>query len=155
VLASAPMSPGRRAPRRSSPARAARSAWAWLSALAVIVTLFTNVGRLAHYLVVAHTVCSHGELVDGHAVRDSHAGEAAEQRERERAHAEPGSGPAHDDAHEHCDVAALAHSLIAPPAPVTEATLLLLLPVETGGARTAHAPTTPLTLAPKGSPPRG
>lgn len=148
------MRPARRPSRRPSPAPRARAAWAWVSALAVVVSLFANVGRLAHYLVVAHTVCAHGELVDGHghALVDVHAGEAPE--EHARAHAEPASGPAHDDAHEHCDVASVCHSLIAPPVPVAEATLLLLGRGDLSGERSAYAPTTPLTLAPKASPPR-
>lgn len=143
----------RQPPRRTSRPRGARSAWAWLSALAVVVTLFANVGRLAHYLVVAHTVCPHGELVDGHDLGEAHAGEAPD--ERFRAHAEPANGPAHDDSHEHCDVAAIAHGLTAPPPPVAEATLLRLPFGDPGGERAAHAPSTPLALAPKASPPRG
>ena len=130
-----------------------RRVGAWVPLFAALLALFAHTGRLAHYLVVAHTVCEHGQLVDGHDETTAHAGEAPD--ERARSHAEPASGPAHEDAHEHCDLAALAHGLGAPPPPIAEASLLTLDSAPLGAERAACSPKTPLALAPKASPPRG
>jgi hypothetical protein len=103
---------------------------------------------LLHLLLVPHTTCEHGELVEG--VRKQPA--AAEGKSRsdqaqiERAH---GGRTGHD----HCDALAVRHRVPEIGASVAAASLVWITPVEDGAERAEMRPVPLLSLAPKGSPP--
>jgi hypothetical protein len=115
---------------------------------------------LLHLLLVPHTTCEHGELVEGVRKTAVTMGEtpkpparpAAESKSRtdqaqiERAH---GDGTGHD----HCDALAVRHRVPEVGASVAAASLVWIVPVESGAARAEVRPVPLLSLAPKGSPP--
>jgi hypothetical protein len=105
---------------------------------------------LLHLLLVPHTTCEHGELVEG--ARKPAQPATAESRSRsdqaqiERTH---GDGTGHD----HCDALAVRHRIPEVGASVAAASLVWIAPVEDGAERAEVRPVPLLSLAPKGSPP--
>lgn len=138
---------GQRSYRRRSPRRS-------FAALLIALGLLALQGpRLFHLLLVAHTTCEHGELVEVHRQRIStpHAQGAARDKG-------PAAAPGHADHadsadHDHCDTLALRHL----PAEIEPAfvapSLLTLDPALTLVERSEARPVPLLALAPKGSPP--
>jgi hypothetical protein len=135
-----------------------------LRALALLVALLlvgSSLGQIAHFLLVPHTLCEHGELVEVHgaaadAEADSHAKAHGTAKSQPGHHDSQPSGTGSAEAHDHCQQLARAQRDLA--LPVAEASAPVALP----GAplRTSFfddsqrfAPLAALSLAPKTSPP--
>ncbi len=141
--------------RRAVRSRLAGAAWprtrrSWQALLIALGLLLAQGPQLFHLLLVPHATCEHGDLVEGaRAAAGADGGAAARSPDRpqiERAH--PGS-----DSHDHCDALAVRHRLPDMDAPVAEASLLWIAPIEEGGAGAEARPVPLLSLAPKVSPP--
>lgn len=132
-------------PTRGTPPRA------WHVFLIALGLLIAQGPVLLHLLLVPHATCEHGELVEG--VRRSSTAQAIAPEARSD---RPQIAPAHRDGsrHDHCDALAVRHRLPDVGAPVAEASLVWIAPIEEGGAGAETRPVPLLSLAPKGSPPR-
>lgn len=111
--------------------------------------LFAQLAQLAHFALVEHTVCEHGDLVHESAAkqaatRDAAPGESAGLRSA----ASIGAGE-----HEHCDARALPFQGAEIGPSCAEPTLLALIEIPTQAAHPERRPLAPLSLAPKSSPP--
>ncbi len=103
---------------------------------------------LFHLLLVPHTTCEHGELVEV----------APQSRAAEVREAPPPSGQPHIKAgqrsgHEHCDALALRHRVSEVAPAIACASLQWIEPIVACGERTGTRAVPLLSLAPKGSPP--
>jgi hypothetical protein len=135
--------------RRGACPRAARS---WQALLLALGLLLAQGSALLHLALVPHATCEHGELVEGvrpaKRARIDAVDGCPERPQIERAHHDGGG-------HDHCDALALRHRLPDVLAPVAEATLLFIAPIEACSAGVEARPVPLLSLAPKGSPPAG
>ncbi len=158
----------RSAPRRVAPPRAAavrravaghagsrRSLHVLLIALGL---LFAQVPSVLHLLLVAHTTCEHGELVE--VAPRAHGGDDAKDRAaRPDSPDSMSSKPqlaalrGHGGDHDHCDALAVRHQLPEVGIAVGAASLLSIEPARERGERGEIRPVSLLALAPKSSPP--
>ena len=120
-----------------------------VTAALAIVLLIARFALASHYLLVAHSLCEHGDLT--HATREDSAREAA-PASGEQIEAAPASAEAD---HDHCDANALRHLPDEQRAPILAATLLAVLEPPTRANSAEHQPIPLLHLAPKSSPPKG
>jgi hypothetical protein len=106
---------------------------------------------LLHLLLVPHTTCEHGELIEGHSASPQTtpavaAGQGAPQID---------AASAGDDGHEHCDATALRHRPTELGLFIAEASLIDIAPAVSLDERGEARPVPLLSLAPKSSPPAG
>jgi hypothetical protein len=103
---------------------------------------------LLHLLLVPHATCEHGELV-----------EVAPQRRVAEARETPSSQPelkaGRSGGHEHCDALAVRHRVSEVAPAIAGPSLLWIEPIASPGERPEMRAVPLLSLAPKGSPPRG
>jgi hypothetical protein len=122
----------------------------WQALLIALALLLAQGSALLHLALIPHATCEHGELVEG-----ARPAEQARIGTPEGRPDRPQIDQAHHDGdgHDHCDALALRHRLPDVLAPVAEASLLSIAPIEecTAGVETRPVPL--LSLAPKGSPP--
>jgi hypothetical protein len=128
---------------RSAPAR--RSLHVLLIAIGVLLLQGPS---LLHLLLVPHTTCEHGELVE--VARRPEVPEAREARSTQPEIA-VGHGAA---SHEHCDALALRHRVPDVAPAVAGASLAWIEPIARDGERAETRAVPILSLAPKGSPPQ-
>ncbi len=115
--------------------------------------LMAQVPMLLHLLLVAHTTCEHGELVEliapiG-ASRPGPAAKSAGQTDPPAFVADHADGRGHD----HCDALAVRHRVPDLPPCVAAASLLWIEPLALHGERAETRSVPLLSLAPKSSPP--
>ncbi len=113
----------------------------WHVLLIALGLLLAQGPMLLHLLLVPHTTCEHGELVEG---ARAHSPvpvfeERSDAPQIERSH---GDGAGHD----HCDVLAVRHRVSEVGASVAAASLLSIAPIEASGDRAETRPV-PLLLA--------
>jgi hypothetical protein len=127
-----------------------RAARRWHAILIALGLVLAQGSALLHLALIPHATCEHGELVEGPRPAKQ-AGIGAAEGRPERPQIEQG----HQDGggHAHCDALALRHRLPDVLAPVAEASLLCIAPIEACGAGVETRPVPLLSLAPKGSPP--
>ena len=148
-----PRAPRRRAPspRRSDAGRAVARLRSLGLLLVAVGLLVLQVPRLTHLLLVSHAVCEHGSLVEHATAQPAQRAEAGRPSTDAEPHAE--AARADGGAHDHCDLLGLRH--LAPDAEVPVAAPVLL-PLSGPAELRAHEerrPESPLSLAPKASPP--
>jgi hypothetical protein len=140
----------RRWPAGHGAARAQGGARRGLAFLLVALTLVLAQGsRLGHTLLIQHSVCEHGDLVEG--AHHAEAANASPDQSDKTAARETGSD--HDGDHDHCDAAAILHRVDLTTPTVACASLLYVEPA--GGSERAEVrAVSAIDLAPKASPPR-
>jgi hypothetical protein len=111
--------------------------------------LFSQLVQLAHFALVEHAVCEHGDLVHESAVkhagtRDTARGEGAGLRS---------AAPSGAGEHEHCGARALPFRGAEIGPSCAEPTLLASIEIPAQAAQPERRPLAPLSLAPKSSPP--
>ena len=109
---------------------------------------------LLHLLLVPHTTCEHGELVEGRRPAPAPAPAPATAAREHGPHADqieatPGGGAEH----EHCDATALRHRPTQLDLFIAEASILDIAPAVSLDERGESRPVAILSLAPKSSPP--
>jgi hypothetical protein len=142
--------PRRRRAHGAARSRAARASerGSALRILAIALSLlFGQTTLLLHLLVVPHTTCEHGELIELRA-RPRAAQATVRAKQAAVSAATPGGNE-----HEHCSETARPHRVDAIGPAVSEASLLCVEPAATLGERREARPVNPLSLAPKSSPP--
>jgi hypothetical protein len=131
--------------RASGASRAGRRS---LQILLIALGLLVAQGpMLLHLLLVPHTTCEHGELVEGRSTRPTAAPQQGERQEQIEA------APAGGAEHEHCDASALKHRPAEFGVFIAEASILDIAPVVSLDERGEARPVPILSLAPKSSPP--
>lgn len=143
-----------RRPHRSLPTSRVRAVSRAPRALSVFLValglLFLQGPRLFHLLLISHTTCEHGELVEV-ASDSKHTAIDVWERDSEQDRADAGHGE--DAGHDHCDALALRHL----PSDIAKAlgapSLLTIEPRAVLSSRDGQRPVQILSLAPKGSPP--
>jgi len=155
----------RSAPRRVAPSRAAavRRALAGHPAakrslrilLIALGLLFAQVPSVLHLLLVPHTTCEHGELVEvvEHRPGARGAPEAAPRPDSTSGRPQIAVSRGHDGGHDHCDALAVRHQIPDVGVAVRAASLLSIEPTAERGERGETRPVALLALAPKSSPP--
>ena len=103
---------------------------------------------LLHLLLVPHTTCEHGELVEV-----APGSRVAEVREPPSARPQIKAG--RQSGHEHCDALAMRHRVPDVAPAIACASLQWIEPIPAGGERAGTQAVPLLSLAPKGSPPCG
>jgi hypothetical protein len=106
---------------------------------------------LLHLLLVPHITCEHGELVEVAALAPG--SRAAELREPPSAQPQIKAGG--QSGHEHCDALAMRHRVPDVAPAIACASLQWIEPIVACGERAGTRAVPILSLAPKGSPPRG
>ncbi len=121
--------------------------------LIAVGLLFAQVPSLLHLLLVPHTTCEHGELVETMGGPEGPPQPPLILRgERERARTSV-IGGARRDGHDHCDALAVRHRVPEVGVSVAAASLVWLTPAAEHGDRGETRPVPLLSLAPKSSPP--
>jgi hypothetical protein len=139
------------APRISSRRRqsATSRACAYFALFSTFLVVCGPIAKSAHFVLVSHTVCEHGELVHGEA-------SSASTHSTSRTEVSGGESDSHGSAdHEHC---ATASQTRASTAPTTHVATIVLAPgpasvVLTAGETTWVSSRSILSRAPKTSPP--
>jgi hypothetical protein len=105
---------------------------------------------LLHLLLIPHTTCEHGELVETSVVHASW-----DETSVRSATGAPAIEQAHEGRreHTHCDALALRHRVTELATPVAEASLLAVLSIDRPRDLAEVRPVALLSLAPKASPP--
>jgi hypothetical protein len=141
----------RRWPAGRGAARAQGDARRGLAFLLVALTLVLAQGsRLGHMLLIQHSVCEHGDLVEG--AHHAEAADASPDRTDTQGAGETGSD--YDGNHDHCDAAAILHRVDLTTPTIACAPLLYVEPAGGGSERAEIRAVSPIDLAPKASPPR-
>jgi len=119
-----------------------------LRVLLIALSLLLGQGATAlHLLMVPHTTCEHGELIEIETA--AHVSASSDKTSETRIEAgTPGNGE-----HQHCDVNAQVHRIPEVSPWVGEASLLCIEPREMLSERGETRPVAVLALAPKSSPP--
>lgn len=120
--------------------------------LVALALLFAQVPLQLHLLLVRHTTCEHGELVDAPETRDSQA-DASTARQRDGAAHLSSAQDEQSGGHHHCDALAVRHRLPEAGPAIAAATLSWVEPALVDGERAERRSVPLLSLAPKGSPP--
>jgi hypothetical protein len=120
--------------------------------LVAIALLVAQLPLQLHLLVVRHTTCEHGELVDAPEARDSRA-DTSTARQRDGAAHLSSAQDERSGGHHHCDALAVRHRLPEAGPAVASATLSWVELVQMDGERAERRSVPLLSLAPKGSPP--
>ncbi|MFT3766794.1 MAG: hypothetical protein QM820_14955 [Minicystis sp.] len=110
--------------------------------------------RQLHMLLVSHATCEHGDLIEvgpGHEGAAGNHDQAALDRgaDHDSVEAADDSGSGHD----HCDALALRHLPAHAEPYVGALSLLVIEPLAALAERAEQRPVSPLSLAPKSSPP--
>lgn len=112
--------------------------------------LFLQGPRLLHMLLISHTTCEHGELVEVAPEPKYRAIEASDSDpKQDRAAPGHGEGAGHD----HCDALALRHLPSGVGPALCSPSLLIIEPLASLAERDEQRPLPLLSLAPKSSPP--
>jgi hypothetical protein len=107
---------------------------------------------LLHLLLVRHTTCEHGELIEVSRSNGGNGGVAVTPRDpsdQPQVRVSQSNGGGHD----HCDAMALRHRVAEVGPAVASASLSWIEPVTVGGERSEMRAVPLLSLAPKSSPP--
>jgi hypothetical protein len=118
--------------------------------LVAIGLLVLQAPSLFHLLLVSHTTCEHGELVELPAGSEPHVSADDHDRSRERAD----RGHPEKQGHDHCDALAVRHRPADVAPPLVAPSLLTIAPAILLGESAESRPLAVLALAPKSSPPR-
>jgi hypothetical protein len=137
-------------PSRRGLARCRRAPASVVATVAVVVGMFfSQLVQLAHFFLVDHVVCEHGDFVHDEARRhEVEPARADASRESVRA-----ADTREKAGHEHCDLRGLSSQAPEVGPSLAEATLLTLIALPAQVAHPERRPRGPLSLAPKGSPP--
>jgi hypothetical protein len=152
----------RRGQRRAVPSRATalrRSAGAKPSLHILLIALgllLAQVPSLLHLLLVPHTTCEHGELVEiaeAAELADSAGHDPIAVPDRRSEGAQIAVSHASGSGHDHCDALAVRHQIPEVGVSVAAASLLSIELAPARGERGETRPVPLLSLAPKSSPP--